>query len=83
MVLINKQTNNSNFSGKGTFVTFPSWVMGTEKLLCETPGHRERQINESCQSVSQLLSRVPLCDPMGCSLPGSSVHGILLARKLE
>ena len=25
----------------------------------------------------------PLCDPMGCSPPGSSVHGILQARVLE
>ena len=24
-----------------------------------------------------------LCDPMDCSLPGSSVHGILQARMLE
>ena len=24
-----------------------------------------------------------LCDPMDCSLPGSSVHGILQARVLE
>ena len=24
-----------------------------------------------------------LCDPMDCSLPGSSVHGILLARILK
>ena len=24
-----------------------------------------------------------LCDPMNCSLPGSSVHGILQARKLD
>ena len=24
-----------------------------------------------------------LCDPMNCSLPGSSVHGILLTRILE
>ena len=24
-----------------------------------------------------------LCNPMDCSLPGSSVHGILQARKLE
>ena len=23
------------------------------------------------------------CDPMGCSLPGSSVHGIFQARVLE
>ena len=29
------------------------------------------------------LSRVRLCDPMDCSLPGSSVHGILQARVLR
>ena len=27
-----------------------------------------------------LQSRLTLCDPMGCSQPGSSVHGILQAR---
>ena len=31
----------------------------------------------------KLLSRVTLCDPVDCSLPGSSVHGILQARILE
>ena len=29
------------------------------------------------------LSHVRLCDPMDCSLPGSSLHGILQARVLE
>ena len=34
--------------------------------------------------VIQSLSRVWLfCDPLDCSLPGSSVHGISLARILE
>ena len=33
--------------------------------------------SESCSVVSTL------CDPMDCSLPGSSVHGILQARILE
>ena len=32
-------------------------------------------------SVAQLC--LTLCDPMDCSLPGSSVHGISWARKLE
>ena len=33
---------------------------------------------------SQLLqSCLTLCDPMSCSLPGSSVHGILQARILQ
>ena len=34
------------------------------------------------QVVSELLSPT-LCDLMDCSLPGSSVHGILQARVLE
>ena len=29
------------------------------------------------------LSRVQLCDPMDCSPPGSSIHGIFQARILE
>ena len=33
--------------------------------------------------VFQLLSHVQLCDPMDCSLPGSSVHGIFQVRILE
>ena len=32
------------------------------------------EVNQSCPT---------LCDPMDCSLPGSSVHGILQARILE
>ena len=31
----------------------------------------------------KLLSRIWLCDPMDCSLPGSSVYGIFQARVLE
>ena len=33
--------------------------------------------------VSKSLSHVWVCDPMDCSPPGSSVHGILQARTLE
>ena len=33
---------------------------------------------------AQLLqSCLTLCDPMECSLPGSSVHGVLQARLME
>ena len=35
----------------------------------------------SCSEVTQ--SCPTLCDPMDCSLPGSSVHGIFQARILE
>ena len=34
--------------------------------------------------LPQILGKCPtLCDPLDCSLPGSSVHGILWARILE
>ena len=38
-------------------------------------------LTESESEVAQ--SCLTLCDPMDCSLPGSSVHGILQARILE
>ena len=38
-------------------------------------------INESESELTQLC--LTLCDPMDCSLPGSSVHGILQARILD
>jgi len=35
-------------------------------------------------AAAKLLQSCPtLCDPMGCSLPGFSFHGILQARTLE
>ena len=36
-----------------------------------------------CPHAKSLQSCPIMCDPMGCSLPGSSVHGILQARILE
>ena len=36
-----------------------------------------------CMCVRLLLSCPVLFDPMDCSLPGSSAHGILQARILE
>ena len=40
-------------------------------------------LNLMCMRVKSLQSRLTLCDPMGCSPPCSSVHGILQARILE
>ena len=41
--------------------------------------------NRSCEhlKVKVTQSGLILCGPMGCSLPGSSVHGILQARILQ
>ena len=38
---------------------------------------------DACMHVKLLQSCLTLCDPMECSPPGSSVHGILQARILE
>ena len=44
-----------------------------------TPIHRPHIPNVQAKS----LQSCPLCNPMDCSPPGSSVHGILQARVLE
>ena len=45
--------------------------------------HQSKNINES-ESESEVVQSCPtLCNPMDCSLPGSSVSGILQARILE
>ena len=40
-------------------------------------------IHNACMRAKLLQSCLTLCDAMDCSLPGSSVHGILQARILE
>ena len=40
-------------------------------------------VAESIRACSVVLWCLTLCDPMDCSPPGSSVHGILQARILE
>ena len=43
----------------------------------------EEKLEKSFVLCAKLLRRVRLCDPMDSSPPGSSVRGILQARKLE
>ena len=50
--------------------------------------HENRRIRPkperaACAGAELLQSCLTLCDPMDCSLPGSSVHGSLQARILE
>ena len=47
--------------------------------FCIIPDIKFMKVKEKVKS----LSRVRLCDPMSCSLPGSSVHGLFQARVLE
>ena len=46
-------------------------------------GNAESIIFSTCVHAQALQSCLTLCDPMDCSLPGSSVHGVLQARILE
>ena len=51
--------------------------------------NKEKQKQHKCPIIDvkwsevKSLSHVRLCDPVDCSQPGSSVHGILQARILE
>ena len=47
------------------------------------PGGSESKESESESESEVFQSCLTLCDPMDCSLPGSSLHGILQARVLE
>ena len=49
-------------------------VVGCHFLLQCMKGKSESEVAQSCPTLS---------DPMDCSLPGSSVHGIFQARVLE
>ena len=54
------------------------------KLKIELPYHPEVPLlGIYPEKVKVAQSCLTLCNPMNCSLPGSSVHGILQARILE
>ena len=46
----------------------------THKIILHCKSTVKVKVAQSCPAV---------CDPMDCSLPGSSVHGILQARMLK
>ena len=62
-------------------------VQGTLKSLLQHHSWKVLGITYQRDHFPPLLpfgkSCLTLCDPMNCSLPGSSVHGILQARTLE
>ena len=46
--------------------------------------HHQLNGHAAAAAAAKSLQSCPtLCDPMDCSLPGSSVHGIFQARVLE
>ena len=81
---------SSNTYHLSPMLAFPSVEkLSSAKLV---PGAKKVEDNRYMEKTrrkdngmhTQLLqSCLTLCDPMDCSLPGSSVHGILQARILE
>ena len=62
------------------FITYRSQEWSNKPSA--VPSHREQVIREQvgCVHAKSLQSCLTLCDPMDCSPPGSSVHGVLQAR---
>ena len=56
----------------------------TEKTLFKCAGESlQALILVACAVLCSIAQCLTLCNPMDCSLPGSSVHGIFQARILE
>ena len=52
--------------------------------MCEPLFLATERLTSESESESEVAELCPtLCNPVDCSLPGSSVHGILQARVLE
>ena len=52
-------------------------------LSRQIPTHKVKSVNPKGSESEIAQSCLTLCDPMHCSLPGSSIHGIFQARRLE
>ena len=69
-------------NGRGTSTDHLSWdVFGDKEISTNIPLEFSHLTVCVCVCVSQ--SYLTLCNPMDCSLPGSSTRGILQARILE
>ena len=63
------------FSAGDCYQTFKQEII---PILCKCDGTGEELLTEKSENIN-----LTLCTPMDCSLPGSSVRGILQARKQE
>ena len=61
--------------------TLPLWVKVSSLNVCKIFRSQEHQVRRAKVLVAQLCPT--LSNPMGCSLLGSSVHGISQSRMLE
>ena len=61
-------------------ILYFSPIIGYYKILSRVPSAILLYFNTKVEAAQSCLT---LCDPLDCSLPGSSVHGILQTRILE
>ena len=64
------------------FVSYPRDT-GFKTIFLGVKGGMRLTLKALKRMHAQLLSYVQLCNPVDCSPPGSSVHGIIRARILE
>ena len=69
--------------GSSVHGIFQARVLEWAAMQCDPNSLHIHVFKCLCACVLILFSCVTLCDPMDCSPPGSSVHGILQARTLE
>ena len=71
------------FHGQSTLVVYSPWghkesdmieQLSTQTVFLHKKRKKESEVAQSC---------LTLCDPMDCSLPGFSAHGIFQARVLD
>ena len=84
MSLIPGQATGSMGHGpEYSLACMPQFREGTQRSI-SMPERRSRLLQvRLCVCAKLIQSCPPLCDPVDCSPPGSSVHGILQARILE
>ena len=82
MCFISFQTN-LHFSGYVIGRVLLHWKKNKRESLLDLFYPKVLHVFESENESEVAQSCLTLCNPMDCSLPGSSVHGILQARTLE
>ena len=60
------------------------WISAVEAFVVHSDTLQMQDLPSLCESENEVAQSCPtLCNPMDCSLPGFSVHGIFQARVLE
>ena len=86
---INRMGKTSNLfkkirDTKGTFHAKMGTIKGRNSMDLTEGENIKKRWQEYTESESEVAQSCPtLCDPMDCSLPGFSVHGVFQARVLE